>query len=285
MRKGHELEEWMPLFLKKWTTSDAIRSMKDFHRGWYIELLVRAWGSSNPCHLRYDLKRLWKTAGAESEKYFTERCRIVLDEFQVVVIDGEEWLVQPDQLEIYTNQLSAYRNRVERARKGGLSKAASSMLTVEHKHASSIQTTVSNLSSGSFDSSLKREELEFNATICAKMVNDSAGIDYVGREAQWLYRDIIDKEHELTGVSRENIAEVMVAARNDYLAIPGKEFNWPCKAFFAQGIWKKREEWVHGKSKLSRKTQQGRDALASFKQSEARRTSGVDNGDSGSDRR
>ena len=157
MNKGHEIDEWMPLFLRRWMTSDAIRAMKDYQRGWYIELLVRAWDSEVPCHLRLDQKRLWMTAGAESREYFVKHCGIVLDEFQVAEIEGQKWIVQPNQLAIYRKQLEKYRLGVERARKGGKAKAALSMLQARCEHAPSIQTHVSNLNSSSSSDKEKNE--------------------------------------------------------------------------------------------------------------------------------
>lgn len=259
--------------------------MRDFQRWWYFELLLRAWKNAEmPCHLRSDVSHLWMDAGASSEEFFRKHCAIVIERFRVVCIDEVDWIVQEDQLEIYTNQLASYKSHEIRGRKGGLTRAERAKASsAEAELKLGLHRTLSSLSS---DVVSKERTYELNATECAKILNDSPGIGYVGTQAKFLYQDIIQKEHDVTGVSCQNITEVMLASRDEYLSIPLSErgFDWQCKSFFEQSIWKQPEKWRHSEGpKLSRKTQQGRDALASFKQSETRRAGGVDNGDSGSD--
>lgn len=169
MRKGHELDEWMPVFITKWLTSPVVRSMRDYQRGWYWDLLCRAWkNSERPCHLRHDFDRLWMEAGADSEKFFKQHCAIVIGCFSRVVIDGVDWLVQNDQLEIYNEQLTRYRKRSEKASHAAYSKHATSKL----RACSTQQTTVSisNLSSDS-KFSLKKEKKELGSEeLVAKVI-------------------------------------------------------------------------------------------------------------------
>jgi hypothetical protein len=69
-----------------------------------------------------------------------------------------------------------------------------------------------------------------------------------GRRNYHEIEDAIEVEGRVSpSLSPESIANLMIAARNEYLATEGRGFEWPAVAFITSGTWKKREGWTKAK--------------------------------------
>jgi hypothetical protein len=117
-----------------------------------------------------------------------------------------------------------------------------------------------------------------NATEAARYVCHELGL--AGKEMIWTISDVIENEVRIGKDAPEAIAESLVRIRRSYEEqARGNKFVWPPKAFFAQGIWNKPQQWRNENGTESqvpgttRKAEKQLDALEAFRQAEARRNS------------
>lgn len=112
-------------------------------------------------------------------------------------------------------------------------------------------------------------------------------LDWTGRNARVTYEaQIVKQLKKLDGITAEQVAVAMVESWRLYqVASQGQQFKYGIASFFEKGIWCDRSQWRNGdeKPRLSNKAQAGRDALAGFREAEARRNSRVGDGNNGSD--
>jgi hypothetical protein len=83
--------EWFPLFIDKLLSSPAWNLMKDYQRGWYIQLLLHCTRSERLGYLKMD-SNLWTIAGAKRKDFWDAQSSIVLACFKVREMDGHQWI-------------------------------------------------------------------------------------------------------------------------------------------------------------------------------------------------
>lgn len=104
---------WFPLYVTEILGSAAWLQMKDYQRGWYIQLLVFATQSDHPGHLPLD-ESLWRLAGARSKRFFDQESAVVLACFKRRQMDGREWIYNEQFLNKLQRQSVKIRTREEK---------------------------------------------------------------------------------------------------------------------------------------------------------------------------
>lgn len=99
--------EWLPLYIDNLLSSPAWLDMKDYQRGWYIQLLLRSTRSERLGYLPLD-GQLWKLAGAHGRDFFEQRNAAVMACFKVIQFDGTEWIYNPKLLGVMEDQSKKY---------------------------------------------------------------------------------------------------------------------------------------------------------------------------------
>ena len=82
---------WIPLYLDRLLGSPRWQGMKDFQRGWYMQLLLLCARSKRPGYLPLD-GRLWEMAGAHSRAMWDSHSAAVMACFQTRTFDETEWI-------------------------------------------------------------------------------------------------------------------------------------------------------------------------------------------------
>jgi hypothetical protein len=83
--------DWLPLYVDKLLSSPAWQDMKDYQRGWYIQMLLRSARSERLGYLKLD-GNLWRIAGAHSRAMWDQHSAAVMACFKSRQIDGTEWI-------------------------------------------------------------------------------------------------------------------------------------------------------------------------------------------------
>ncbi len=112
----HELE-WFPIYPDRFFSSVPWKSMKDFQRGWYWQLLLQMTRSKPIGYLRFDDGQLWTLAGAHSRQYWDIHAALVLACFKVVKLDGHEWIYNQKLLDVLTEQQEKHEKAVQRGKR------------------------------------------------------------------------------------------------------------------------------------------------------------------------
>lgn len=99
--------EWLPLYIDKLLSSPAWLHMRDYQRGWYIQLLLLCTRSERLGYLRLD-GRIWMLAGAHSKAMWEQHKAAVMACFKVRDFDGQSWLYNNRLLSVMENQSEKY---------------------------------------------------------------------------------------------------------------------------------------------------------------------------------
>lgn len=102
--------DWLPLYIDNLLSSPAWLDMKDYQRGWYIQLLLRSTRSERLGYLPLD-GQLWRLAGARSQIFFDQESARVMACFKVRQFDGLDWIYNPKLLSVMEDQSTKYRRR------------------------------------------------------------------------------------------------------------------------------------------------------------------------------
>ncbi len=102
--------EWVPLYIDHLLSSPAWQDMKDFQRGWYIQLLLRAARSERLGYLPLD-ENLWRIAGAHSRPMWEAHKAEVMACFESLHDDGRAWIYNQRLLSVMQEQTGKYRKR------------------------------------------------------------------------------------------------------------------------------------------------------------------------------
>lgn len=128
---------WFPFFAKDWLSSPSVQRMTPEQRGAYIQLLAIAWSAAGPSlpsipadddslAVMSGLGSRWKKVGGLVRAQFFQR---------------DDLLLNAKLTDVWNEQQARHAKAVERARKGGKGKAASSRLQAPDKQASSVLAT------------------------------------------------------------------------------------------------------------------------------------------------
>lgn len=82
---------WIPLYLDRLLGSPRWQAMKDFQRGWYMQLLLLCAQSSRPGYLPLD-QRLWELAGAHRREVWEKHKSAVMACFKTRTFEAQEWI-------------------------------------------------------------------------------------------------------------------------------------------------------------------------------------------------
>jgi hypothetical protein len=113
---------WIPFYMNEWTRELAVRTGKDYHRGWLVELWSEAWQRGGM--LPDDPDLLYQFAKASSKKKFLVEGKTVLCGFESIVIDGRRMLVHPFLTRLYAEKTRVHEKKVAAGRRGGLARGA-----------------------------------------------------------------------------------------------------------------------------------------------------------------
>lgn len=134
---GLKEPESFPCFPDGFLTSGRWHSMKDFQRGWYIQMLLSMTRSKPVGYLPYD-ERLWTLAGAHTRQHFEQHCALVLACFKVLEFGGCKWITNEPLLNVLCRLTFSHDKAVENGRRGGHAK---------QKHRKTPSTGLNNYSS------------------------------------------------------------------------------------------------------------------------------------------
>jgi hypothetical protein len=101
---------WLPLYIDDLLSSPAWLDMKDYERGWFLQLLLRCTRSERLGYLKVD-GNLWKIAGAHSLPMWENHNRRVMACFKIRHDDGTQWLYNVRLLAVMEDQSQKYLRR------------------------------------------------------------------------------------------------------------------------------------------------------------------------------
>lgn len=113
--------DWLPLYIDDLLSSPAWTDMKDYQRGWYLQLLLRCTRSERLGYLKVD-GNLWRIAGAHSQPMWEQHNGVVMACFKIRHDDGTQWLYNNRLLAVMEDQSQKYLRRV-----GGRTSPSSSL--------------------------------------------------------------------------------------------------------------------------------------------------------------
>jgi hypothetical protein len=108
---------WCPIEIGSLFSSPWFQAMKDFQRGWYLCLLLRAWERTPQLQLPNDDCALQVLAGVTDSRLWQAHKKLVLDRF-LVSTDGKT-LSNPKLLEVYERQIRKHNQYVKAGKRGG----------------------------------------------------------------------------------------------------------------------------------------------------------------------
>lgn len=100
--------EWFPIYVDRLLSSPAWSEMKDYQRGWYIQLLLRSTRSERLGYLPLD-GSLWRVAGAHSKAMWDNHKAAVMACFKIRTDDGRDWIYNDRLLNVMEEQSVKYR--------------------------------------------------------------------------------------------------------------------------------------------------------------------------------
>lgn len=95
--------------------------MRDFEQAWYFNLINHLWISKRAGYLPHD-GQIWRLAGAHSKAFFVKESAGVMACFEVVEIDGQQWIYNQKVLQVLEKVKRKYAAAVERANKANVSR-------------------------------------------------------------------------------------------------------------------------------------------------------------------
>ena len=95
------------MYIDQILSSPAWKAMRDYHKGWYVELLLRSTRSEPLGYLPLD-GRLWEIAGAHSRPMWEQHKGAVMACFKTRMIDGKEWIYNQKLLSVMEEQSSKF---------------------------------------------------------------------------------------------------------------------------------------------------------------------------------
>lgn len=102
--------DWLPLYIDNLLSSPAWQDMKDFQRGWYIQLLLRSTRSERLGYLPVT-ERLWELSGAHRREMWETHKSAVMACFRTRTFDDLDWIYNPKLLSVMEDQSNKYRRR------------------------------------------------------------------------------------------------------------------------------------------------------------------------------
>ena len=108
---------WFPLYVEKILSSSSWLQMKDYQRGWYIQLLLLSAHSVRPGYLPLD-GSLWRLAGARTKQYFEQESVVVMACFKRRQMDGREWIYNERLVRVLEQQARRQMDFDRRGKKG-----------------------------------------------------------------------------------------------------------------------------------------------------------------------
>lgn len=100
--------DWMPLYIDDLLSSPAWTDMKDYQRGWYVQLLLRCTRGKPLGYLKLD-GNLWRIAGAHNRPMWDNHKTEVMACFKSCQIDGIEMIYNERLLHVMQRQSGKYR--------------------------------------------------------------------------------------------------------------------------------------------------------------------------------
>ena len=109
---------WVKLYIGDILEAPDWAQMKDYQRGWYIQLLLRSTRSERRGYLPYD-GSLWRLAGAHTKQYWDDHSAVVMACFKRRQENGREWIynerflrmLEETETKIRTGEEKRSRNR------------------------------------------------------------------------------------------------------------------------------------------------------------------------------
>lgn len=98
---------WLPLYIDSLLSSPAWSDMKDYQRGWYLQLLLRSTRSERLGYLPLD-ESLWRIAGAHSQAMWNNHKAAVMACFKIRTDDGRDWIYNERLLNVMEEQSGKY---------------------------------------------------------------------------------------------------------------------------------------------------------------------------------
>jgi hypothetical protein len=107
---------WIPFYFDAGGARDAAgrnfalrfredwQRMKDFQRGWFMELLIQSLRSKTPGYLEVSRENLWKLAGAHRRDHFERNASELVSCFQIAQVSGRESRVFYEPLALVVEQ-------------------------------------------------------------------------------------------------------------------------------------------------------------------------------------
>jgi hypothetical protein len=102
--------DWLPLYIDRLLSSPAWKHMKDYQRGWYIQLLLNCTRSKRLGYLTLD-ENLWKIAGAHSRPMWESHKGAVMACFKIRQCDGIEEIYNERLLSVMEEQSGKYHRK------------------------------------------------------------------------------------------------------------------------------------------------------------------------------
>jgi len=103
---------WIPLFIDRLLGSPRWQGMKDFQRGWYMQLLLLCARSQRPGYLPSS-ERLWQLAGAHRRELWEQHKSAVMACFKSRTFDATEWIYNERLLYTIEHQRSKLSKSLE----------------------------------------------------------------------------------------------------------------------------------------------------------------------------
>ena len=105
---------WLPLYIDSLLSSPAWNDMKDYQRGWYLQLLLRSTRSERLGYLPLD-GSLWRIAGAHSRSMWGAHNAAVMACFKIRQYDGKDWIYNERLLSVMEEQSGKYYRKKDPA--------------------------------------------------------------------------------------------------------------------------------------------------------------------------
>jgi hypothetical protein len=123
--------EWIRLHIDKLLSSPRWQRMKDFQRGWYIELILQSTRSARVGYLPVT-ERLWELAGAHRREMWNLHSQEVMACFKTRTFDGKLWMYNDRLLKELAEQSDKYGEVVEKKDRAKKQKDRISFLFNKH---------------------------------------------------------------------------------------------------------------------------------------------------------
>lgn len=104
--------EWVPWYIDLILSSPRWKKMRDFQRGWYMQLLLLCTRSERIGYLKLD-ERLWELAGAHRREMWEQHSSAVMACFKTRTFDAQCWIYNERLLKTISEQNAKRNKRVK----------------------------------------------------------------------------------------------------------------------------------------------------------------------------